>query len=219
MDFCDDCDNMLYIQKNGNKLNLVCKICGFQKLYDKQDKCIYVKNYKSDHLSFKTVSNRFVHLDPTLPRVNNINCPNKECDTNKKAIDFQNIYIIRNIPYYIYDDFMTKLDQYTKLKDIQDEQFRPYNFELKSDLKKDNIVIKVTAIPSDIPIPKITVALVKKLVSQISIKDKQEELNKLKNNIKPYKKPKNEVVFIKYDSNHMKYLYICCNCKFSWKND
>ena len=56
MDFCDDCDNMLYIQKNGNKLNLVCKICGFQKQYDKQDTCIYAKNYKSDYLSFKSLS-------------------------------------------------------------------------------------------------------------------------------------------------------------------
>ena len=217
MDFCDDCDNMLYIQKNGNKLNLVCKICGFQKLYDKEDKCIYAKNYKSDHLSFKTVSNRFVHLDPTLPRVNNINCPNKNCDTNKKAIDFQNIYIIRNIPYYIYDDFITKLEQYTK-SEFQDELFKPYNFELKSDLKKDNIIIKVSN-ALDTPAPKISVSLVKKLVSKITIKDKEEELEELLKNIKLYKKPKNEVVFIKYDSNHMKYLYICCNCKFSWKND
>ena len=63
MDFCDDCDNMLYIQKNGNKLNLVCKICGFKKLYDKKDTCIYAKNYQSDYLSFKTVNNRFVRQD------------------------------------------------------------------------------------------------------------------------------------------------------------
>ena len=215
MDFCDDCDNMLYIQKNGNKLNLVCKICGFQKLYDKQDKCIYAKNYKSDHLSFKTVSNRFVHLDPTLPRVNNINCPNKDCDTNKKAIDFQNIYIIRNIPYYIYDDFITKLDQYTK-SEFKDQLFKPYNFDLKPDLKKDNIIIKVS-LASEESSPKISVSLIKKLVLKIDIKDKEEQLSKL--SIKPYKKPKNEVVFIKYDSNHMKYLYICCNCKFTWKND
>ena len=40
--------------------------------------------------------------------INNINCPNKECDTNKKAIDFQNTYIVKNIPYYIYDDLVTK---------------------------------------------------------------------------------------------------------------
>ena len=217
MDFCDDCDNMLYIQKNGNKLNLVCKICGFQKLYNKQDNCIYVKNYKSDHLSFKTISNRFVHLDPTLPRVNNINCPNKDCDTNKKAIDFQNIYIIRDIPYYIYDDFITKLNQYTE-SEYQDEQFKNYNFEFKPDLKKENLIIKVT-VSSDLVSSKISISLVRKLVSKISIKDKEDELSELLKNIKLYKKPKNEVVFIKYDSNHMKYLYICCNCKFTWKND
>ena len=197
---------MLSIQKNGNKLNLVCKICGFQKLYDKQDKCIYAKNYQSDYLSFKTVSNRFVHLDPTLPRVNNINCPNKECDTNKKAIDFQNTYIVKNIPYYIYDDLVTKIDQYTK-SEFQEELFKPYNFQLKTDIKKDNLIIKVI-IPADSVAPKVSVSLIKKLISKIELKNKEEELSELVKNVKPYKKPKNEVVFIKYDSNHMKYLYI-----------
>ena len=57
MDFCDDCDNMLYIQKNGNKLNLVCKICGFKKLYDKKDTCIYAKNYQACPLSTRNCLN------------------------------------------------------------------------------------------------------------------------------------------------------------------
>ena len=57
---------------------------------------VYDLNLHSAKIA-KTISNRFVHLDPTLPRVNNINCPNKECDTNKKAIDFQNIYIPPNV--------------------------------------------------------------------------------------------------------------------------
>ena len=216
MEFCDDCHNMLYIQKSGHKLNMVCKICGFKKQYNQKDNCIYTKNYQSDHLSFKTVSNRFVHLDPTLPRVNNINCPNKDCDTNKKATDFQNIYSINNIPYYIYDDFQNKLEQYSA-SEHQDELFRPYHFELKPDIKKESLIVKVSAKTADAP--KINISIIRKLISQITIKNKDEELAELVKQVKLYKKPKNEVVFIKYDNVHMKYLYICCNCKFSWKND
>ena len=34
-------------------------------------------------------------------------------------------------------------------------------------------------------------------------------------NIKTYK---NDVIFIKYDANNLKYLYMCTNCLTSWKN-
>ena len=36
--------------------------------------------------------------------------------------------------------------------------------------------------------------------------------------IERYKKPENEVVFIKYDHVNMKYVYICCHCNHSWEN-
>ena len=34
-----------------------------------------------------------------------------------------------------------------------------------------------------------------------------------------YPKPINEIVYIKYDTINMKYVYICSNCQFSWRND
>lgn len=40
------------------------------------------------------------------------------------------------------------------------------------------------------------------------------------NNIKcPKCSPeKNEVIYVKYDHDNMKYLYCCCNCRAFWKN-
>ena len=41
------------------------------------------------------------------------------------------------------------------------------------------------------------------------------------NNIKcPSCKPeKNEVIYLKYDHDNMRYLYFCCNCEHFWKSD
>jgi aspartate carbamoyltransferase regulatory subunit len=33
-------------------------------------------------LNYKNAINKYTKLDPTLPRVYNINCPNTECETN-----------------------------------------------------------------------------------------------------------------------------------------
>ena len=37
--------------------------------------------------------------------------------------------------------------------------------------------------------------------------------------ITKFKKPKREIIFMKYDPINLKYLYICSTCKTTWKND
>jgi aspartate carbamoyltransferase regulatory subunit len=43
--------------------------------------------------SFNHIINKYTKLDPTLPRVNNILCPNPECPTNKDGAEREIIYI------------------------------------------------------------------------------------------------------------------------------
>ena len=39
------------------------------------------------------IVNKYTKLDPTLPRINRIPCPNAECDTNTKETSREIIYI------------------------------------------------------------------------------------------------------------------------------
>ena len=39
------------------------------------------------------IVNKYTKLDPTLPRINRIPCPNAECDTNTKETPREIIYI------------------------------------------------------------------------------------------------------------------------------
>ncbi len=92
MHFCENCGNMFYIELNKNDpdtLIYYCRNCG-----NKNDKLINELNnncVSKTHIiqktgGYKNVINEYTHLDPTLPRVKfNMDCPNPECDSNKKA--------------------------------------------------------------------------------------------------------------------------------------
>jgi DNA-directed RNA polymerase subunit RPC12/RpoP len=106
--------------ESGNQQLLYwCKNCGHQQEHDKNDNnCVFHKSYNKGEKNYKNLVNKYTIYDPTLPRVNNIICPNNSCKTN----------------------------------------------------------------------------------------DKQNPDSK-------------EVIYINYDSDNMKYLYVCCKCKTAWKNN
>ena len=109
MHFCTTCGNMYYIQiseKSPNQLAYYCRKCG-----DKND-TITVDNVSLSKISlknggsnqeFSNVINKYTKLDPTLPRINHIACPNNECLTNT-AEDPEP----REIIYIRYDDINIK---------------------------------------------------------------------------------------------------------------
>jgi DNA-directed RNA polymerase subunit M/transcription elongation factor TFIIS len=126
MKFCDNCQFMLYLKINSDNagedeggLRYYCKSCG--KEYDcDQNECVYYANYSNQltELYIKNFISQYTTCDPTLPFIDNLDCPNDECVTNDKS-----------------------------------------------------------------------------------------------------KKTKKEVVYIRYDEDQMKYLYICRHCKTAWKNN
>lgn len=87
MKFCDKCKNMLYIKINDEekKLTYQCKNCGLIKDHNSKDidNCIYTKNYTNEKISYKWMIHKDLCHDPTLPKVNNIPCPNDNCPSNK----------------------------------------------------------------------------------------------------------------------------------------
>ena len=109
MRFCQECDNYLslYVKtdESSNKQKLIykCVNCNNTEEYnEKGNNCIYENYYNSNNLFVNEYNTQYLEDDHTLPRVNNIPCPNADCPTNsleqkksKKNIN-EVIYIIIN---------------------------------------------------------------------------------------------------------------------------
>ncbi len=97
MHFCSVCQNMYYTSvdpNNTNKLIYYCRNCG------NKDENISAENISVCKMQLKKSEQEFSHfinpytkLDPTLPRVSNILCPNPECLTNTKEEPREIIFI------------------------------------------------------------------------------------------------------------------------------
>lgn len=99
MHFCIHCSNMYYISINEDttKLEYYCRNCGhINTELDTTEICVLNSNTKDDNAYINNFVNRYTKLDPTLPRVTNILCPNGECDTNTKSSEREIIYIRYN---------------------------------------------------------------------------------------------------------------------------
>ena len=97
MHFCVNCQNMYYVRldaSNPNKLVYYCNKCGTEdKTIIDENVIICKTQIKKSEQSFNHIINKYTKLDPTLPRISNILCPNPECDTNKKGEKREIIYI------------------------------------------------------------------------------------------------------------------------------
>lgn len=97
MHFCSNCNNMYYIkidEDNPNSLLYYCRNCGNEdSLITEDNICVSKTQIKKGEKSFSHFINKYTKLDPTLPRVNNILCPNKDCPTNTKNEPREIIYI------------------------------------------------------------------------------------------------------------------------------
>ena len=97
MHFCSQCQNMYYISidpNDSNKLVYYCRNCG------NKDSDLSIENVtvskvqlKKSQQEFSHIINKYTKLDPTLPRVTKILCPNADCDTNKDDTPREIIYI------------------------------------------------------------------------------------------------------------------------------
>ena len=86
MKFCEKCDNMYYIGINvddPNKLTYYCRNCKHKdETITEEGVCVLNTQMKRGEQKFNHIINKYTKLDPTLPRIYNIQCPNAECKTN-----------------------------------------------------------------------------------------------------------------------------------------
>ncbi len=106
MHFCSKCGNMYYIklETSSDALSYYCRKCGFEDetiSANVKNLCVS-KTHISDNANvYSQVINKYTKLDPTLPRVNNLKCPNKDCLTNSSD---ESKVKEREIIYIRYDD-------------------------------------------------------------------------------------------------------------------
>lgn len=107
MKFCNNCDNMLYIRllkEDSNKLIYYCRNCGnTDEELNKDNLCVSNTNIASKDKAYLQDINEFTKLDPTLPRTQNIKCPNQSCPSNHKSDD-PTITNKNEVIYLRYDD-------------------------------------------------------------------------------------------------------------------
>ena len=88
MKFCIKCDNMYYIginETNANQFSHYCRNCGHVDQSSVDNSCLLNVQIKKGEHKYNHIINEYTKLDPTLPRVYNIRCPNAACKTNVES--------------------------------------------------------------------------------------------------------------------------------------
>ncbi len=89
MKFCVKCDNMYYIsisEDDSNKLIYYCRNCGNKDtILAEEGVCVLDTKLKKGIQKFSHIINKYTKIDPTLPRIYNIKCPDANCPTNVES--------------------------------------------------------------------------------------------------------------------------------------
>ena len=110
MHFCNKCGNMYYLKLKSNDSNEInnlvyyCRKCGNEDdtLLENKDNLYVSKNELKVQSNYKNIINKYTKLDPTIPRINTINCPNTECPSNSQSEKGNDVE--KEILYIRYDD-------------------------------------------------------------------------------------------------------------------
>ena len=101
MRFCPVCSYYLFLvrqDEDGRGLDLLCRHCGYRedmKPKNSADALILETNFATASSQKQTTSqlNDFTKLDPTLPRLKTIACPNQACPTQADPAQRDILYI------------------------------------------------------------------------------------------------------------------------------
>ena len=106
--FCPVCRNLLFLmntydgaaadgkpgsQTNDTTLRWSCRSCGHAEDYVDGGMLYEINLQQKVSEGYKVLLNEFTRLDPTLPHVSNIKCPNDECGSNTSGAERDVIYM------------------------------------------------------------------------------------------------------------------------------
>lgn len=80
MEFCKNCDNVMFMQASGGRVVHRCHCCqAEEQLLGAESKCVGRTSYARADATMQGHIGEHVFDDPTLPCVDMIPCPNPEC--------------------------------------------------------------------------------------------------------------------------------------------
>ena len=245
MNFCVHCNFMLYKKLSGEKpceegvpedssvCDLVeyCKNCGYEKNITDDSISVYKRNYKSSFVIDNILKNKYIVYDNTLPRLS-IDCKNVDCITHGKFsyLNKTNSFIISNIPENIeINEIDTILSEFPYansfkevLPDVKDYIKTIHGLRMHyKRVRLSEVVIYYThadnekiSLTENIELLKTINDSFKLYLENLSLEIKFQQKEKLY--VESYENIDKEVIYVKYDPENMKYLYICVNCGTSW---
>ena len=194
MQFCPECNYMVYTKlqnmEEDPELINYCKNCAWTGKLKNDDKLVYKRSYEKDYIVHEIYKNKYTIFDNALPRLK-IDCINDNCITNID-INIENSFIINNIP----------------------ENYEEKEIEFIFDEYKQDIEKKIRVRLCSVVVETTNKTNKTKLMKLYDNKELDGEIDKLE--VVPYKKPIKEILYIKYDPENMKFLYMCANCGSSW---
>jgi aspartate carbamoyltransferase regulatory subunit len=111
--FCSICECFLWLELNDeNELVYHCKNCDniIKHTDTTSSLCVMDNNYMEDNTNYRQYVTKYLKHDPTLPRVNNIKCPNTQC--NKPSNEEDEVifvkYDFQNMKYLYHCTFCEK---------------------------------------------------------------------------------------------------------------
>ena len=220
LNFCSQCHNIYELILKDNVPTYQCKVCGHTETEDKGFFCIHSNQVGSNFKCYKSLKNKHTIYDPTLPRLNNIPCVNDACFTNR-----ENCLLVWN-----WDDSLVEKLSLTPENGVKERRVLTED-DISSNYL-DDVCLELLTLQKQESIQDLIQRMrskscqAAKLPQLVSFRDTEsygkvwqqvEEDDDLREShgISPIQR---EVVFLKYDNDNLKYLYMCCTCGASWTN-
>jgi DNA-directed RNA polymerase subunit M/transcription elongation factor TFIIS len=92
MKFCPTCDNLFYLTIEDETVQYTCKKCGTIEDID-EDCTISTIFCNQQRQNVQNSVNKYTKLDPTLPRINFLKCPNATCENHEDREDREIVYV------------------------------------------------------------------------------------------------------------------------------
>ena len=240
MNFCENCNFLLYkklvLPEDGDQVTSggeavlleYCKNCGNETPIKEDSISVYKREYKSSFAIDSIISNKYIVYDNTLPRLS-IDCKNKDCITQDKySITAHNALLINNLPenitnealFEILANFKPTEPTITEVLDDIDyvKTINGHRMFFKR-LRLCEAIVYFTSPPAapgaDGTDTLVTIMTVlKAYLDTYPIESDFKYSEPI--NVLPFSEIRKEVLFVKYDPENMKYLYMCVNCGTSW---
>ena len=227
--FCKECKNCLRptnkTTKSGKtKLAYYCQKCS--TYYNKKSKkkmVIYNISYQNDSIS-KYTENDYLKYDPTIPHLKSMSCINVNCASNLKCNYSINFQYFKNKTELTDSNFEEEL---TLQLNNDLEKFRTSGLIVKNIGRNLYYVIltNVNDNTTDEECKNMMSEIYTYLMNKTQTKNisSEQEKNTIAvvpqfTNVEKVVKNEKDILFVKYDSVNMRYLYKCCVCATYWKN-